>query len=664
MIKSKKIYFCLSAVSLVLILSGFAYAEIYYQTSFETQEGFVEGDIEGQDGWGRINTGVAVKSKSAGNPTLYGTQVLELSRNAGNVWPGTKRQITAEFQKIWYDFWIRPCDPGTTGGSQSCLIYLYNEKLEQIARCTFLISLSRYQVQLTNGNDEKGAAILEIVDNAWVPEQWTRITFCLDFSNQVYDFYVNGEKKCEQLAYRCSSASRLKQWDIYGPNPNPSTAALAPTYIDELTVSSSNPFSNVVINAPAKGMAGEKLAISVKLTDINGNPLTNESVTFNSDSENVQFDQAMPIMTGAEGIAKVNLESKVPGEIALRVISKPLAFEYREAKLEIVPNLPASLEINPERPKIAASPKASNNITAIVKDAYGNLVADGFPIHFTAELGSIDECVLTQNGKAVAVLRGESQEHPGVEIMAYCQGELGDKIVETIIIPFEKVPFVPTPLAFGPPTAVEEFKIQINTVEQALGYTLQFSRNSDFGKELALEEQIAISDLIDAISVETPNGIWSLDQEQKIITFVLHSKLGQSGQWFWRIGAWDAYTISYADAQKAVLFWNGEYGVDGSPCLEVMPKALYPKRNQEVRIFLVLSEPYLVSISIYNLKGQLVRTVAKEVLADSGLFDQLTWDGQDNKGRFVPSGLYIIQATIDSPGKKYSITNKVAVFGN
>ena len=52
-----------------------------------------------------------------------------------------------------------------------------------------------------------------------------------------------------------------------------------------------------------------------------------------------------------------------------------------------------------------------------------------------------------------------------------------------------------------------------------------------------------------------------------------------------------------------------------------------------------LREPVEVTISIYNQKGQLVRTLVRET-KDTGQY-QIYWDGKDTHGKKCASGIYL-----------------------
>ena len=93
----------------------------------------------------------------------------------------------------------------------------------------------------------------------------------------------------------------------------------------------------------------------------------------------------------------------------------------------------------------------------------------------------------------------------------------------------------------------------------------------------------------------------------------------------------------------AALLNSAYTGIPGwiqSPELKLHLNANYPNPfNPETTISFNLPQAGIPHISIYNLKGQLVRNIAEEQRFDAGL-NTILWDGRDHGGQIVSSGIY------------------------
>jgi hypothetical protein len=67
--------------------------------------------------------------------------------------------------------------------------------------------------------------------------------------------------------------------------------------------------------------------------------------------------------------------------------------------------------------------------------------------------------------------------------------------------------------------------------------------------------------------------------------------------------------------------------------------------NPSTSIAFSVKEASLVQLSIYNLHGQEVRTLANGNYA-SGKY-AITWDGKDNSGQILPSGVYLYKLRVN-----------------
>ena len=91
-----------------------------------------------------------------------------------------------------------------------------------------------------------------------------------------------------------------------------------------------------------------------------------------------------------------------------------------------------------------------------------------------------------------------------------------------------------------------------------------------------------------------------------------------------------------------------------------MVDALYPNYpnpfNPKTTIAFSLAKSAKVSVSIYNTKGQLVKTLVSGGKA-AGLY-KVEWDGKNNAGNKVSSGIYFTR--IDTP--TFTSTRKIMML--
>jgi hypothetical protein len=66
--------------------------------------------------------------------------------------------------------------------------------------------------------------------------------------------------------------------------------------------------------------------------------------------------------------------------------------------------------------------------------------------------------------------------------------------------------------------------------------------------------------------------------------------------------------------------------------------------NPETAIRFALPNAETVTLEIYNAVGQLIRTLVEDETLAAGIHTR-RWDGRDQSGRPVPSGLYMVRLT-------------------
>ncbi len=153
------------------------------------------------------------------------------------------------------------------------------------------------------------------------------------------------------------------------------------------------------------------------------------------------------------------------------------------------------------------------------------------------------------------------------------------------------------------------------------------------------------------VQVATDNNFSALIVEQSAIISTWYSVNGliHEAVYYWRVSASNAGGEGAFSA--AWQFTTGPTGVD-EPNIELLPRDFnlslgYPNPfNSET--MLTFDIPYQSNISLYimNSNGQRVRNLAQGIYA-AGTYTQ-HWDGRDDQGSCVSSGIYIVHFRTDN----------------
>lgn len=123
-----------------------------------------------------------------------------------------------------------------------------------------------------------------------------------------------------------------------------------------------------------------------------------------------------------------------------------------------------------------------------------------------------------------------------------------------------------------------------------------------------------------------------------------------AGLWYWRVVGLDEYgNAGYSPVQSFTITslsnasGNQPFGVFQ---LRVGPNPFTPNgdgiRDQALISFVFATDGgSKLTAEIYNLNGNVVRTLIREAFPDSGE-QTLSWDGRDQRGNLAPSGLYFV----------------------
>ena len=151
-------------------------------------------------------------------------------------------------------------------------------------------------------------------------------------------------------------------------------------------------------------------------------------------------------------------------------------------------------------------------------------------------------------------------------------------------------------------------------------------------------------------------NIRDISHEGKKITIDLDAKRYDRNIWI------AFYAGRYADAGPSVWFFIDNFSIEASTGSEEPPRAslishVYPnpiRSGEEGIIDVYVKENSFADLKIFNIRGQLVKTFDR---VNSG-FNSFRWDGRDNFGNVVSSGIYFYRIT----GPDIDETRRVAII--
>ena len=129
--------------------------------------------------------------------------------------------------------------------------------------------------------------------------------------------------------------------------------------------------------------------------------------------------------------------------------------------------------------------------------------------------------------------------------------------------------------------------------------------------------------------------------------FVMSDELTDSTRYFWRIDAVDTDSLITSSG-----VWSFIAGYLSSEPEEVFPMKNYLSQNYpnpfnlSTTISFYLRENSNIELEIFNIKGQRVKTLKKNSVQSGN--HSIIWNGDDNSGKVVSSGIYFYQLIIDS----------------
>jgi len=187
-----------------------------YSTGFEPSEGFSVGDltVAGQNGWSDVSG--AAPSRIVGATRFAGLQSLEVAAD-GRVY----RDIPSPASLLYVDGWYR----APTSDSYPTLANLPELSVY------FLFHETDGLVGL-DGDGGGGGNFL--TGSIPVPQDFIRLTICVDFSAQTWDLYVDEQLAFNDLGFKDNTVTQLSGFQVDSSMDNPG-------YLDDFTVTQDPP---------------------------------------------------------------------------------------------------------------------------------------------------------------------------------------------------------------------------------------------------------------------------------------------------------------------------------------------------------------------------------------------------------------------------------------
>jgi hypothetical protein len=181
--------------------------------------------------------------------------------------------------------------------------------------------------------------------------------------------------------------------------------------------------------------------------------------------------------------------------------------------------------------------------------------------------------------------------------------------------------------------------------------------------------------------MEGGTGVWTIAENRPVnasgigsYTWTIPIELPGGDDFRVRVIAFDVNEQQGVDVSDAYFTIESLGGGDGdwppvpcqAPCpgiprdeptylTDLLPVSPNPF-NPETRLRFTLEERLVAKLRIYDVQGRLVRTMVDGV-RDRGLHD-LPWDGSDDRGRALPSGVYFVALTTE----EHSLTRKLVIL--
>jgi len=203
--------------------------------------------------------------------------------------------------------------------------------------------------------------------------------------------------------------------------------------------------------------------------------------------------------------------------------------------------------------------------------------------------------------------------------------------------------------------------IDINSVDLAFSYDMDMIRSveieqTDASDDMMLQTRTTGDTMRVAMAGAHPAGT-----DDPVLNIVLHLQDNVSDQ---IDGSLHFIQFNVNDVDLTSRITGVDVNVKGKPSAYKLVQNYPNPFNPTTTLKYELPEKSQVSLAIYNLRGQRIAILVRNKVQKAGYYD-LTWDGRNQFGQPVSSGVYIYRITAQSKsgsGKHYSKVKKMTLL--
>lgn len=382
----------------------------------------------------------------------------------------------------------------------------------------------------------------------------------------------------------------------------------------------------IVSGNQQSGVVGRPLAapFRIQLGDANGNPIADQAVLFKVTEGDAHFSGSPEFATRSDAAGLASALLSLGQQATTSVIQvyagdaplPPLLFTVTAA-----PDAPAALvKVSPDSQRVALPGSRGVELTIRLTDRYGNPVS-GEQVSITAPDGGhvLSQPILVTNGRGEALFQVRPADSPGLCHFS-CQTAGGIASLWSLIGYLQESNRAPLLAGYSPAdTALTlvapgtSLTFGFDTVLDPDGDPLFFEWRVN---DVTVEHQQTLTLVVNPTLAPSADGIFTVTGS------VSDGKLATEVRWHFILNR-----TGVAEASSGALPQYIELGQN------------YPNPfNASTTFTLALPVRQYAALRIFSLSGELVQTLVDGELA-AGVY-RLVWEGRNQKGEVVPSGVY------------------------